>query len=177
MPTTFQIISSYTVGSGGIATIDFTSIPSTYTDLKIIISGRTTTSNGGRDYFTFRLNGSSSSYDYTWVAGYDNNLTTTSGASGQSYQNAMTMAANDSGANVFGSADIYIPNYTSSNTKSISADFSSENSSATQWLNGFNAGLWTGTSAINQITLYAGSSGGGTFAQYTRADLYGIKNS
>ena len=33
MATTYTLISSVTVGSGGAANIEFTSIPSTYTDL------------------------------------------------------------------------------------------------------------------------------------------------
>jgi hypothetical protein len=33
MATTYEIIASVTVGSGGAANIEFTSIPATYTDL------------------------------------------------------------------------------------------------------------------------------------------------
>lgn len=176
MPNTMSLISAINVGASGASSIDFTSIPSTYTDLKIILSGRSKENNGGRDYFTFRLNGSSTSYSYVWVFGYDNNNTGSSTTSGQSYQNAMAMDANDSTANVFGNAEIYIPDYTSSTKKFSFASYTSENNSTAQYLLGFNAGLWTGTSAINQITLYAGS-GTGNFAQYSNAYLYGIKNS
>jgi hypothetical protein len=37
MATTYEIISSVTVGSGGAADIEFTSIPATYTDLVIFL--------------------------------------------------------------------------------------------------------------------------------------------
>jgi hypothetical protein len=40
MATTFIKIASVTVGSGGAASMDFTSIPSTYTDLVIKVSTR-----------------------------------------------------------------------------------------------------------------------------------------
>jgi hypothetical protein len=48
MATTYTLInSSVTVGSGGAADIEFTSIPATYTDLLLVLSGRGTT---GRRY-------------------------------------------------------------------------------------------------------------------------------
>jgi hypothetical protein len=40
MATTYEIISSVTVGSGGAANIEFTSIPATYTDLYVLASIR-----------------------------------------------------------------------------------------------------------------------------------------
>ena len=40
MATTFTKIASVTVGSGGASSIDFTSIPSTYTDLCVKLSTR-----------------------------------------------------------------------------------------------------------------------------------------
>ena len=40
MATTYTLISSVTVGSGGAASIEFTSIPSTYTDLVLKLSAR-----------------------------------------------------------------------------------------------------------------------------------------
>jgi hypothetical protein len=45
MPNTYIKIASSTVGSGGAANIDFTSIPATYTDLLLLISVRGTTAS------------------------------------------------------------------------------------------------------------------------------------
>ena len=62
MPTTFtQIGSAQVVGSGGAATIDFTSIPSTYTDLVLKVSLRSSASG---EYINNRItfNGSTSGY-------------------------------------------------------------------------------------------------------------------
>ena len=39
MPNTFKKISTVTVGSSGAASISFTNIPQTFTDLKIVMSG------------------------------------------------------------------------------------------------------------------------------------------
>jgi hypothetical protein len=42
MATTYTLISSVTVGGGGTSTITLSSIPSTYTDLALLLCGRTT---------------------------------------------------------------------------------------------------------------------------------------
>ena len=59
MPVTYQKIASVTVGSGGAASIDFTSIPSTYTDLALYHSLR---SDNSEDYYGLQFNSSSSSF-------------------------------------------------------------------------------------------------------------------
>jgi hypothetical protein len=76
-------------------------------------------------------------------------------------------------ASVFGSTEIYIPNYLSANQKSLSVDSLPENN-ATGTMASLLAGLWNQTSAITQITLtpYLGN-----WAQYSSATLYGIKSS
>ncbi len=76
-------------------------------------------------------------------------------------------------ANTFSNVELYIPNYTSNNYKSISQDQVRENNSTTN-TNSLMALLWSDTSAINQITLIPFSSG--TFDQYSTAYLYGISN-
>ena len=45
MLNTYELIASTTVGSGGTSSINFNPIPSTYTDLKLICSIRTTQSS------------------------------------------------------------------------------------------------------------------------------------
>jgi len=46
MATTYTLISSVTVGSGGAATMTFSSIPQTYTDLLVRVSARNTSTSG-----------------------------------------------------------------------------------------------------------------------------------
>ena len=75
-------------------------------------------------------------------------------------------------ANTFGNGDIYITNYASSNTKTVSIDGVTENN-ATGSFAILSTGSWT-TTAITSIKL---ESDGGTIAQYSTAYLYGIKNS
>ena len=171
MANTYTLIASSTVGAGGAASIDFTSIPSTYTDLCLKISARGTTTSSARDSLLMNMvfNGSGGTYS--------GKVLRSTGSSASSFTSWLGGYVNSSGytANTFSNSEIYIPNYTGSNQKSISGDTTNEqNVSAYDSVMGLQALLWSGTAAINQITL---SLDYGNFAQYTTAYLYGIKNS
>lgn len=170
MATTFVKIQTVTVGSGGAANIDFTSIPQTFTDLKIVLSGRATSTNATLIIY---FNNDTTAANYTF-----RNINTVNGStavSNSATQPWISSAVNDSGftASVFASSEIYIPNYTSANNKSFSADSVNENNAATTNM-ALNANIWSNTSAITRITL---DPFGGDFAQYSTATLYGIKSS
>lgn len=170
MATTFELISAVTVGSGGAATIDFTSIPSTFTDLCLELSLRTSySSNFISAQVTF--NGSSSSYSQRMVYGDGSSALSASG-SGSYLDWSAYGTGTTATASTFGNGQIYIPNYAGSANKSIYADSVSENN-ATQALAGMTAGFWSNTAAINRITL---TGNGGNIAQYSTAYLYGVKN-
>jgi hypothetical protein len=173
MANTYTLISSVTVGSGGAATIDFTSIPATYTDLKLVISGRTTEAN----YYSnliMTFNGSSAAnYSFLRFIGIGSGTSTDGPFTGQSNIYIGETDGSTATANTFGSFDVYILNYTGSTYKSISIDKAMENNSSTNYILGFVAALWSNTSAINRITLTPTS---GNFVQYSTAYLYGISN-
>jgi hypothetical protein len=182
MANTYKLIASSTVGSGGAANIQFTSIPSTYTDLLVKVSARTDASGQIRDYFLVRFNSSTSGYSRRWLYGFDSSSTGSGSATSESYGFAGTTNGPDSTASTFGNAEIYIPNYTSTSiNKSYSVDAVTENNSSSTWMVNMTAGLWSNTAAITSITLFpAGgnvSSPSGNFVQYSTAYLYGIKNS
>ena len=61
MPNTFTLIASSTVGAGGASSIDFTSIPSTYTDLCLKVSARSTATDTNVNMYV-KFNGSTSGY-------------------------------------------------------------------------------------------------------------------
>lgn len=173
MANTYDLIASVTVGSGGAGTISFSSIPATYTDLIVKVSGRSTSSggdcsvtfngSGGTAYSSRLLYGDGSAAASaistgaafaTWGAGAINRSTTTS--------------------NTFANTEIYIPNYAGSNGKSLGTDSTEENN-ATQAYAELAASFWSNSAAITSITLTPSSSG--NFVQYSTATLYGIKNS
>lgn len=165
MPT-YTLISSVTVGAGGAANIEFTSIPATYTDLCVMFSPRSTASGasvGARVAF----NGSTANFSGIYLSGSGSAT-----ESGSAARYLGEMSADTGTASTFSNITIYIPNYTSSNNKSFSVDGVQENNT-TQAYATLAAGLWSNSAAISTVTLTAST---GNLAQYSTAYLYGISN-
>jgi hypothetical protein len=171
MATTFTKIASVAVGAGGASTIDFSSIPSTYTDLVVKISARATYAANFQD-INLRFNGSSTGYSSRLLQGDGSAAASYNNASGALVWAANSVSANAT-ANTFSNAEIYIPNYAGSNNKSLSTDAATENNATAAYIQ-VAAGLWSNTSAITSMSFYLGA---GTFVQYTTATLYGISKS
>jgi hypothetical protein len=167
MANTYEAIATVTVGSGGASSIDFTSIPGTYTDLMVYFSGRVESSSPyyGRFYF----NNNTTGYTRRALGGDGSSTFSTA------FSNEYTLVSNEGTytANTFSNFSTYIPNYAGSTNKSYSVDGVTENN-ATSSYQIFYAGLWSNTAAINQITLVPDTL---KFVQYTTATIYGIKNS
>ena len=167
MATTFDLIESATVGSGGAASITFMNtgnIPSTYTDLVLKVSARNTSSG---DIFYLSFNGLTSNFTGLYL--YWENTTANSGLLAR-YGGRMNTSSTT--ASTFASTDIYIPNYATSLNKSYTVDSTSENNAAAA-PGSMIAGLWSNASGITSITLTPST---GNFAQYSTAYLYGVKN-
>lgn len=171
MANTFTKIATVTVGSGGASSISFSSIPSTYTDLCLLISARNKASNYGG--FQMKFNGSTVGTNVTQKRLMGDGSSASSNTSKE-----VTWNLNNDTANTFANIQIYIPNYTSSNNKSASIDAVRENN-ATTAITMINAWLWSQTSAITQIELGTFDAGfpNDIFDQYSTATLYGISNS
>ena len=173
MANTYTLIASSTVGSGGAANITLSTIPSTYTDLAIMCSLRGAAA-ANEVSVTLQFNGSSSGYSTRWIRG--NGAAASSGTDtyGTDEFYMGEIPGSTATASTFGNAIIYMPNYTTSNNKSISVDSVSENNATTAWAY-LTAGLWSNSAAITSILLQP--TGGSNFAQYSTAYLYGISNS
>ena len=173
MANTYTLISSSTVGAGGAASIDFTSIPSTYTDLCLVVSPRTNRALVN-DYLKIGYNGSTTGYSGIQLAGNGASASsaTFSGISAPQYAGDIDGA--NATASTFSNVQIYIPNYAGSTNKSYSIDAVMETNATTAYAT-LSAGLWSNTSAITSIKLQPGV--GTNFVQYSTAYLYGIKNS
>lgn len=168
MALTYKLIEGKTLGSV-VASITFSSIPQTYTDLLVRVSARSNSGPNTHDNFLIYFNGTQSNRTNRIVYGINGG---TGSYSSTDYFGAFNGPASTS--NTFGNADFYIPNYTGSNYKSISADIVSENNTS----NGqdyLGAGLWSDTAAITSLTI--GNYNASDFAVNTTAYLYGIKNS
>lgn len=164
MANTCVAIASTTVGSGGSTTIEFTSIPGTYTDLCLYISSR---SAGGSSDVAITFNTSGGTYTLKRLSGNGSTVLSEGGTNTPARN-----SSNSDTADTFANSIIYIPNYASSNKKSYGADSVNENN-ATTARQQFSAGLWDQTAAISNIALTI--PGSESFTQYSTATLYGIK--
>ena len=173
MANTYVKIATVTVGSGGSANMEFTSIPSTYTDLNLVISARCTRAQNYSDV-GYQFNGITSGvYSYRWLRG-SGSAATSVNASGIGNGYIGVFNAANSTSSTFTNSAFYIPNYTSSNNKASSVDTVQENNATEAWAL-LGANLYSQTTAVSSIKLY--SIDGDNFAQYSTATLYGISNS
>lgn len=172
MANTYTLISSYTASTSP-TSFSFTSIPQTYTDLKLVMSLR-----GSRAAFysniSVLVNGSTSAiYDMKWLYS-SSNAVTNYGYTGDvelgQYVNGST-----STATTFNNIEMTFANYTGSTNKCISVDNAVEDNSTSNFLL-IEAELARTTSAITSLTIN-GSGNNYTFANNSTAYLYGIKNS
>jgi hypothetical protein len=165
----YESIATTTVGSGGSASVTFSSIPATYSHLQIRIMGRTNraaqmdsvkltfNSDTGANYSEHGLYGNGAS-----IASYSSASATGS----STYRIAGATAA----SGIQGAIIIDILDYANTNK------YKTLRSAGGCDLNGggdiyFNSGLWMNTSAINNIVL----TPIGTLQQYSSFALYGIK--
>jgi hypothetical protein len=169
MANTYTLISSVTVGSGGAANKQLTSIPSTYTDLVVWHSLRTTTGIYNSEDMAIDFNGSSANFSWKILRADQTSVNSTGNT------NNLWSRLNEASAtaNTFTNNQFYIPNYASSNYKSISSESVIQTNNAAR-ITDMNAVLWSNTAALTSITLYHRFSN--TLAQYSTAYLYGISN-
>lgn len=161
MATTYVLIDK-AILTGTQSSVTFSSIPNTYTDLLVKVSSRNTSSS---EIFDFGFNGVTTNQSSTYLNGSGSAATS---ATYTLYGRSVPTGATGS---TFSNNEIYIPNYTSSNYKSVSVDAVNENN-ATGAFSSLVAGLWSSTSAITSITFTASS-----FDVGSSFYLYGIKNS
>jgi hypothetical protein len=162
-----KLIETKTLGTAA-ASIEFTSIPQTFTDLVILFSFRNSTDSYGG---SARFNGDTSTSNYSSRRLFGNGTAPASDSNTSlgrfTFFGGVSSLAT---ANTFGNGSLYIPNYTSATAKSMSADTVSENN-ATLSYQVIDAGLWNQTAAITAVSIFpaAGSTdmvAGSTFSLY-----------
>ena len=163
LATSFESIATVTVGSGGAAQIDFTSIPSGFTHLQIRYMWRSSnaaeilvTYNGASSYYRHLLYGSGGG-----VAATGNSTNVFGGY----YEPT---------ANVFSVGVMDILDYKNTNKNKVARVLWGFDANGSGYL-GLNSGYSNATNAITSITL--SPSGGGGISQYSHFALYGIKES
>lgn len=170
--TAYESIATTTVGSGGTATITFSSIPATYTHLQvrgIVRDNRANSGNGSYADLTFNNNSSSNSFHQLYGNGTS---ALSAGYSGLSAIEFTRIADGGATSGVFSAFTMDILDYANTNKyKTIRTLAGYDNNGAGAvylW-----SGLWTAINAITTITIT--DAGGTLFSQYSSFALYGIK--
>jgi len=172
MPNTYSLISSNVLGSSA-ASVTFSSIPGTYTDLVLRVTCRNTTNSYN---YTLSVGGSAGQYSETEIHAEGTSSvgsTRTSNTDPFGTSSYLFGVASGDTADTFGVSEIYIPSYTASQNKPVSLVSFRERNSASLGMSAI-AGLFRNTSAISTITA---TSAGTAFAIGSSFYLYGIKNS
>lgn len=163
MATTFEIIDKTTLGSTA-AYIEFTSIPSTYTDIFVYASIRSNRS-ALNDEASIQLNGTTVTGKRIYGDG--------AGVGTDNSADLIPPSANST-ANTFSNISIYVPNYASTTTyKSVSTDGVGENNGTYNY-NSLSAGIYSSNTAVSSLRITCAN---GSFVANSSVYLYGIKNS
>jgi hypothetical protein len=174
--SSYESISTVTVGSGGSASIDFTSIPATYTHLQLrgIFRGSPAATYGG---LRLRL-GSSNTIDtatnYSTHNVYGDGSSAAIGAASNSnviFTGSIPQASIS--ASIFGVAVIDILDYANTNKYKTTRTLSGVDANGSGYSE-LMSGNWRSTNAVNTLSIFATS---GNFVQYSQFALYGIKGS
>lgn len=165
MPATYDSIATTTLG-GPAQTITLSSIPSGYTDLRIVAN---LANNQAAGNWYIRLNGDTgTNYSFTFLVGNAGNVFT-----GRSANDSAGIEIDDGfGGLTLGpkliTIDMFSYSGNTNKTSLITSNFDNNGSgSITQYV-----GLWRNTSAINSITFRNTSAS--TFAVGSTITLYGI---
>lgn len=172
-PNDYESIATVTVGAGGAATINFTSIPSTYQHLQVRGLLRSNIAATGGEYVTGKINNDSgTNYSYQYFGG--NGTVAYSGGGGSlANLNASQTAlcANDL-SNTFAINIWDFWDYSNTNKYKTVKILAGYNASSIGTA-GQKTASWRSTSAINSLSFAPGS--GTAWVQYSTLALYGIK--
>jgi hypothetical protein len=162
MPKTYEPISTQTLPSNT-ATVTFSSIPQTYTDL-ILVHAYDLASGAGSMYMRFNSD-SGTNYNFTYIFGNGSAAGAGRGA------NQTGVVAGRAAIGGQGGGYTHIFNYTNSTIyKTVLSRSFGLIASASPW---FSTNMWRNTNAITSITCTDES--GGNFAAGGVFTLYGIK--
>jgi hypothetical protein len=168
MSNTYSLIQTITVSASTQASIEFTSIPASYTDLMLLLHTKSNAgSSSGNDFLTF--NNSTSTFSGRRIEA------TNAGGTGAVTSNTVTnwsgfnQAASSAG-NAFSNTKIYICGYKTSQNKPYFV-FTTQDVNVSTTYMGYSSSLWSTASAITTIKLTPDS---GSYIQNSTVSLYGI---
>ena len=170
MANTYTLISSNVLTSTT-ASVTFSSIPATYTDLVLKYNARSSYSSSSVGWLYTTFNGASTLFSSLWI---ENNF----GTAGTSLLNNTSemypgiIPFLSYASNIFGTAEMYIPSYASSEYKPLSISSAVEQKSSSGDVKAVSAS-WSNTAAITSIKM---TPEFGSLVSGSSFYLYGIKN-
>jgi len=172
----YESIATVTVGSGGSANVEFTSIPSTFTHLQVRCLAQTNRGTYGTDTVWLQLNSNTgSNYSRHWIVG---DGSTAGVGTGNNVDKIYFADMGTSTGGSFGGAVVDILDYTSTNKNKTlrilgGADFNGTLAGYGGVLT-FASGLFFATpAAITSIKMFPNV--GTQFNQYSSFALYGVR--
>ena len=170
--TAFESIATATVGSGGTATVTFSSIPSTYTHLQIRATAQSNR-GGGQDQFTMVINSDTSTNYYQHaIEGTGNSSAATAFAYPRNWICLGDFADGTYDSTAFGFSICDILDYKNTNKYKVTRSFSGWDTNGQGYVR-LDSGLWKSTAAISSLTI--GVQDGTLIKQFSSFALYGVK--
>ena len=173
----FTVIDHTELGASAVS-FDVTSIPSSYDHLLIVASLRTDIANT-LAINKLNFNGDTgSNYSDTQLQAATATVTSGQNLAGRTYMRVGQVSGASLLANSFGVLKIWIPNY--ANTANFKQALTQSNTGGDStsdgwWSMNIDAGLWSSTAAIDQVTLATTPSAPEVgYVQYSTFTLYGI---
>jgi hypothetical protein len=175
--TPYDSIATSTVGSGGVSSVTFSSIPATYTHLQVRYLAQTNRATYGRDGIWIRFNSDS-------ATNYSDHYLTGDGSTADAGSNVSAdriylpeVLTTTAGTSFFGSGIVDVLDYVNtSKYKTLRSIGGGDHNGTVASIGAqvsLRSGAWRSTSAINSITFYPG--GGTLISQYSQFALYGIR--
>lgn len=157
---------------GSAATIDITGISATYAHLMVSIYARGDTAANIVSAFIECNGDAAANYDYQFLTGSAAAITAGEGFAATGMY-VGSYPANTAGANLFSSAEVFIPNYAGSTNNKQIVTISSYKAGTTTGLLGVQilGGSWRSNAAINRVTVYPGT---GNFVAGTRVTIHAL---
>jgi len=173
MPSTYALISSNVLTSSA-ASVTFSAIPATFTDLVLKISARGSRAAVRLDCLA-RFNATTTNYSETGIFASGTSATSQRNLwPGYAYLGNINGA--NSTANTFSNTEFYMPSYTANQNKPSSNFAVQENNSTTnnEWYIEPSALLWQNTAVITSIVIQPEAN---DFVSGSSFFLYGISKS
>jgi hypothetical protein len=159
-------IASQTVGSGGAASVTFSSIPQTFTHLQLRAS-YSNANSGSWVNLVVNSDATASNYKMHELRG-DGSTATSSSPSAASYGYLFGLNS------PFGSAIVDILDYTNTNKNKVMKTLNGFDNNGSGYIQ-LTSGLWLNTNAINALTIRCDYSQ--NLSQFSTFNLYGIQTS